>query len=151
MVLNFKNLKMKKALKICLVFICLSFSANAQDVSHKDIDFKSKKGFVIVNDQNVFKLKSSGAYFYLYDLNTGDEIMYIYFNNNETQGYIEDDYVKVYFTKSKNSFESNSFYKTIMANLINEKIFTTDWILDEDKIDDFIVKYDENITNRTTR
>jgi hypothetical protein len=142
---------MKTTIKTFLLFILMSFYANAQEVSYKNIDFKYKKGFLLVNKQNAFKLKHSPGYFYLYDLNTSEEIMYFYINYNDTPDYFNDDYVKVYFTKAKKSFESKSYYKIIMEKLINEKIITPDWHIDEEKLNDFIEKYDENISNRTRR
>ena len=137
---------MKKIITTCLLLLCISFFANAQDVSYKNIDFKYNKGFVVVNKQNVFKLKYSAGYFYVYDVNTGEEIMYFYLNNNGTSSYFEDDITKVYFTKSKKSFESKTHHRIIMERLINEKVITADWHIDEDKINDFIDKYNENIS-----
>lgn len=142
---------MKKIIKLSLLFISTSFFAHAQDVSYKDINFKHKKGFLIVNDQNVLKLKYSASYFNIYDLNTGEEIMYIYLNNNETIAYLDDDYIKVYFTKPKKSLETKLHHRVLMEKLINEKVLKSDWTLDENQIEDFIEKYDENITDRTRR
>lgn len=143
--------KMKKIIKVSLLCIFTSFFAHAQDVSYKDINFKYKKGFLIVNDQNVLKLKYAANYFNIYDLNTGEEIMYIYLNDNETFSYLEDDYIKVYFTKSKKSLETKLHHRVLMEKLINEKVLKSDWTLDTDLIEDFIEKYDENITERTRR
>jgi hypothetical protein len=142
---------MKKIIKLSLLFIFTSFFTHAQDVSYKDINFKYKKGFLIVNDQNVLKLKYSANYFNIYDLNTGEEIMYIYLNNNETIDYLDDDYTKVYFTKYKKSLETKLHYRILMEKLINEKVLKSDWTLDGDRIEDFIEKYNENITDRTRR
>lgn len=142
---------MKKIIKLSLLFTLTSFFAHAQDVSYKDIEFKYKKGFLIVNDQNVLKLKYSASFFNIYDLNTGEEIMYIYLNDNETMTYLDDDYIKVYFTKSKKSLETKLHQRVLMEKLINERVLKSDWTLDEDRIEDFIEKYDENITKRTSR
>lgn len=131
--------------------LLIAFIASAQDVTHKDIKFKRKKGFVIVNDQNVFTLKKSGMYYYLHDLTSDEELIYIYFNNNETIEYIEDDYIKVYFTNTKQSFETKSHYKIIMARLINENVITADWKIDDTKTSEFALKYDAEISGRTIR
>lgn len=143
-----KNLKQ---VIITLLLISIIIPSNAQDVSYKDIKFKHKKGFVIVEDQNCFKLKWSAGYFYIADLTSGDEVMYIYQNNNETTENPADDYSKVYFTNAGKYFETKMHFKIIMEKLINEGIITSDWKIDGAKIDAFISKYDENITNRTVR
>jgi hypothetical protein len=78
-------------------------------------------------------------------------VMYFYFNNNETIEYIDDDYRKIYFTKSKMSFETKSHHKLVMAGLINEKVITSDWQIDASKVADFVAKYDEEISGRTLR
>ncbi|MFN3757232.1 MAG: hypothetical protein ACK4RM_09775 [Flavobacterium sp.] len=142
---------MKKIISLSLLFIFTSFFAHAQDVSYKNINFKYKKGFLVVNNQNVLKLKYSAGYTNFYDLNTGEEIMYIYYNDNETSSYRDDDYIKVYFTKSKKSLETKLHHRILMEKLINEKVLKSDWTLDEDLIGDFIEKYDENFTERTRR
>ncbi|PHR71170.1 MAG: hypothetical protein COA67_06975 [Lutibacter sp.] len=128
-----------------------TFYTNAQEVTYKDIKFKHKKGFVVVNKKNVLKLKYSAGYFYIYDLNSNDELMYFHINDNETFHYMDDDYVKVFFTNSEKILESKSHHRVVMAQLINEKVFDSEWNIDEDKIDKFIKKYDENISNRTIR
>lgn len=142
---------MKAMIKICMLLIITTLSVQAQDVTHKDIKFKYKKGFLVVSDQNVMKLKYDPGFFYLYDLTSGEEVMYFKLNDNGTRGYFDDDYVKVYFSNAKKSFEIKSYYELVMAKLINEKIMTADWKIDDSKLDDFIAKYDENITNRTIR
>lgn len=124
---------------------------NAQTVSFKDIKFKAKKGYMNVDDVKWFDLRWEAGYAYVLDTETGEEVMYIYFDNNETSSYIDDDFVKVYFSKSGKVLESKSHHKVIIANLINNKVITDSYKIDEAKIDAFIQKYDENISNRTIR
>jgi hypothetical protein len=138
-------------ISITILLIFISVITFGQDVSYKNIKFKHKKGFVIVNEQKVFKLKYSVGYYYLYDLETGEEVMYFYMNDNETAQYYDDDYVKVYFTKSKTVFETKVHQRIILERLINEKVITSNWKIDASKIAEFVEKYDENITNRTQR
>ncbi len=142
---------MTKTIKISILFLFIATFTFAQDISYKDIGFKYKKGFVTLNKQNIFKLKYSAGYYYIYDLNSGEELMYFYINDNETSAYFDDDYVKVYFTSSKKSLETKTHQMIIMERLINEKVITPQWNLDNSKIDDFIAKYDESITQRTNR
>ena len=142
---------MKKIIGLLLLMtFALSF-ANAQDITYKKIKFKYGKGYLLVDKKETFKLKYSAGYFYIYDLETNEELMYIYLNDNETMHNMDDDYVKVYFNKSEKMFESKSHHRIVMAQLINNKVFDSDWNLVEENIEKFIKKYDENISNRTIR
>ena len=142
---------MKKAITILLLIMFTSISIHAQDVKAKDINFKAAQGFITLNKENIFKLKYSSSYFYIYNLESGKEVMYIYINDNETLHYLEDDYYKVYFTNSKKSFESKLHHRFIIERLINEGVITSDWLINDEKVDDFIDRYGENITDRTIR
>ncbi len=116
-----------------------------------EIKFDYKKGFVTVKKQQVLKLKHSAGYFYIYDLMSDKEIMYIHKNDNETPQYFGDDYVKVFFTDSEKSSESKLHYRIIMERLIIDEVIDSDWHLNEEDIDKFITRYDEDITSRTLR
>jgi len=136
-----------------LVLFCLFAPATlcAQQLTHKDVKFKYKKGYVFVQKKEVLKLRYSIGYFYVSDLNTGEEMMYFRINDNETPSYFDDDYVKVFFNDSEKEFESKSHQRILMAQMINEDVFDSDWNLVEENVDKFIRKYDENISNRTVR
>ncbi len=136
-----------------LVLFCLFAPAtlSAQQLTHKDVKFKYKKGYVFVEKKEVLKLRYSIGYFYVSDLNTGEEMMYFRINDNETPSYFDDDYVKVFFNDSEKEFESKSHQRILMAQMINEGVFDSDWNLVEENVDKFIRKYDENISNRTVR
>jgi len=142
---------MKKIIGTILLMMFINFNVNAQDITHKNIKFKHGKGYIYVDKKETFKLKYSASYFYIYDLKTNEELMHFYMNDNETFNYLDDDYVKVYFEKSGKVFESKSHYRVIMAQLINNKIFDSNWNINEENVDKFIKKYDENISNRTIR
>ena len=136
-----------------LVLFCLFAPATlcAQQLTHKDVKFKYKKGYVFVQKKEVLKLRYSIGYFYVSDLNTSEEMMYFRINDNETPSYFDDDYVKVFFNDSEKEFESKSHQRILMAQMINEGVFDSDWNLVEENVDKFIRKYDENISNRTVR
>jgi len=136
-----------------LVLFCLFAPATlcAQQLTHKDVKFKYKKGYVFVQKKEVLKLRYSIGYFYVSDLNTDEEMMYFRINDNETPSYFDDDYVKVFFNDSEKEFESKSHQRILMAQMINEGVFDSDWNLVEENVDKFIRKYDENISNRTVR
>ena len=136
-----------------LVLFCLFAPATlcAQQLTHKDVKFKYKKGYVFVQKKEVLKLRYSIGYFYVSDLNNGEEMMYFRINDNETPSYFDDDYVKVFFNDSEKEFESKSHQRILMAQMINEGVFDSDWNHVEENVDKFIRKYDENISNRTVR
>ena len=142
---------MKNILLITLFCLIAPATLCAQQLTHKDVKFKYKKGYVFVEKKEVLKLRYSIGYFYVSDLNTGEEMMYFRINDNETPSYFDDDYVKVFFNDSEKEFESKSHQRILMAQMINEGIFDSDWNLVEENVDKFIRKYDENISNRTVR
>ena len=142
---------MKNILLITLFCLIAPATLCAQQLTHKDVKFKYKKGYVFVEKKEVLKLRYSIGYFYVSDLNTGEEMMYFRINDNETPSYFDDDYVKVFFNDSEKEFESKSPQRILMAQMINEGIFDSDWNLVEENVDKFIRKYDENISNRTVR
>ena len=142
---------MKNLLLITLFCLIAPATLSAQNITHKDVKFKYKKGYVFVEKKEVLKLRYSIGYFYVSDLNTGEEMMYFRINDNETPSYFDDDYVKVFFNDSEKEFESKSHQRILMAQMINEGVFDSDWNLIEENVDKFIRKYDENISNRTVR
>jgi hypothetical protein len=142
---------MKNILLITLFCLIAPATLCAQQLTHKDVKFKYKKGYVFVEKKEVLKLRYAIGYFYVSDLNTGEEMMYFRINDNETPSYFDDDYVKVFFNDSEKEFESKSHQRILMAQMINEGVFDSDWNLIEENVDKFIRKYDENISNRTVR
>lgn len=99
-----------------------------------------------------------------YNLND-DEILLFRYNNNETPNNNNDDFIVLNFLNNKRKVESKNIEK-VMAGfglnskknsiklinwLIKEKVLTTEGIINPDKLDIFVEKYDENITNRTIR
>ena len=142
---------MKNILLITLFCLIAPATLCAQQLTLKDVKFKYKKGYVFVEKKEVLKLRYSIGYFYVSDLNTGEEMMYFRINDNETPSYFDDDYVKVFFNDSEKEFESKSHQRILMAQMINEGVFDSDWNLVEENVDKFIRKYDENISNRTVR
>lgn len=73
--------------------------------------------------------------------------------DNETTGYIEDDFIKIHFVDLDLVCEISSGFgrKAIINKLLKEKVLSLDGKLNEEKAKKFVKKYDENITNRTVR
>lgn len=131
---------------LCFLLIVGVHYSNAQKVNFK-------KEFVLVDGKNcfVFKNDKTSCFYYIYDLETNEEVMYLCYNDNETSSNYDDDYYKVFFSKSGKSLELKSYKEKIVEMAIQNKVITAECKIDEDKIDNFITKYDENITNRTIR
>ena len=47
--------------------------------------------------------------------------------------------------------QSKLHHRFIIERLINEGVITSDWLINDEKVDDFIDRYGENITDRTIR
>ena len=140
---------MKKILSIIFLLFAFSF-ANAQKI-------KLKKGKVLLDGKELFKYEKEamGTEFYMYDLKTDALILSMQSMDNETRGYIEDDFTKIYFVKEKTTIEPNALhgysYKKTIEKLIKRKVIDENGNISESKLEEFADQYDENITNRTIR
>ncbi len=141
-----------KLLNFVFAFIALFAveSATAQQV-------KFKKGFVTVDGTTRFEYqkKAAAKQFSLYTIGKEKEIIFILRNDNETSGYSEDDFNQITFIESNKRVETASLksysFKYFVKLLLEEKVLDLEGNIDEAKLDVFITKYDENITNRTIR
>lgn len=140
-----------KQTTIIVVFLLLSCSiqSNAQNV-------KLKKGKVLLDNQEIMKFERQqmGAIFYMYDLKTDTEVIFIQRKDNETPKYFVDDFLKIYFSQFDIMMEvSVTQYnnKRILKSLVKHKALRPDGTLDKEKVKLFVKKFDENITNRTIR
>ncbi|HTO16334.1 MAG TPA: hypothetical protein VLZ83_11215 [Edaphocola sp.] len=143
---------MKPILSIITLLIVTSFTIKtyAQDI-------KLKKDFVIVDGEQKFQYekRSSATEFTLYSLDKDKEILTIIRNKGGTAGYSYDDYVQLIFTDYNVRVESVRFkgysFKWFIELLLKEKVLNPDGSIDEQKLQTFFTKYDENVTNRTIR
>lgn len=150
---------MKKNLTFFLFLSLFSFNKfSAQEVSIKDDKIE-------INNVPVLRFEKINLEQYsFYNLND-DEILLFRYNNNETPNNNNDDFIVLNFLNNKRKVESKNIEK-VMAGfglnskknsiklinwLIKEKVLTTEGIINPDKLDIFVEKYDENITNRTIR
>ena len=124
--------------------------SNAQQI-------KLKKGMVTIDGVERFQYKRSngGVDLTLYDLNKTSEILFMTKNQNGTSGYLDDDYKQISFISQKIKVESATYSsypnKWFLKKLINENVLDLEGNINAEKLDVFIMKYDENITNRTIR
>ncbi|GLB47958.1 hypothetical protein [Neptunitalea lumnitzerae] len=142
-------MKVKTLLFFFLAVFTLTI-ANAQKV-------KIKKGIVSVDGKETFTTDKKGLSnsYSLFTLDGEKEIIFVNWNSNETVGYGEDDFVQVTFLDDNLKIESATSLKISAKNLfqllIKDKVINLDGTVNPDKLDRFFTKYDENITDRTTR
>ena len=104
---------------------------------------KIKKGIIYIDDQECLKTDGDPVNISFYDLE-GEEIVFMKYLEDKYDG---DTYMKVTFLNQKKSFTSKSIIFT--KKMLIRRLLTTNTIdncmLNEDKVDRFILKYDENV------
>lgn len=127
-------------MKKLLVFliICMPFfnEVYAQKI-------KIKKGIIYIDDQECLKTDGDPINMSFYDLE-GEEIVFMKYLDDKYDG---DTYMKVTFLNQKKSFTSKSIIftkKMLLRRLLNTNTIEN-CMLNEDKVDRFILKYDEDI------
>ncbi len=130
-------------LSICIIFTF--HSVQAQKV-------KLKKDVVYVDGEATFSYakKTHGTEFVVYTLNTKDELFTAIFYPGDTENR-DDNYYKLVFTNEKKSLEYTRTYwnKFLISWLLEQDILTVEGTMNLSKIDNFIAKYDENVSERT--
>jgi hypothetical protein len=146
-------------LKLTIFSIILGFSfSNAQEISLKDDN-------VLLDGKTILKYEKINLTQYsFYDLNDDEILMFKSFDN-ETPKYIDDDFYVLNFLVAKKKIESTDFslivsglginsrknMEKMIKRLIKEKVLTVDGKINNDKLDIFYEKYNENVMERTTR
>lgn len=122
---------------------------NAQDI-------KLKKEKVLLDGKEILKYEREnwGVFqIHFYPLNSDEEILLFKKNDNETKNYLDDDYTEIKFISLNKSLEikQNRTWSGYLEWLIKNKALNTDGSLNEEKVDNLIINYDEKITSRTLR
>ena len=137
-----------------VIFIIISLFFTTVSFAQK-VQFKKSK--VLIDKIETFDFNRSllSNDFSLYKLNSKDEIIYISHFNNETPRYHDDDYKKIVFIKQNIIVESSRLrsktLKQLIRLLLEEEILDKDGNINPEKLQSFVTKYNENITNRTMR
>ena len=145
-------------LTITLLISSISF-LNAQEVEIKD-DKVLLDGTPILKYEKINVLQHS-----FYSLESDDEILLFKWHNNETDQYSDDDYIILNFLTAKTKVESTSVEHVIAGIgmnskknmqklvkwLLKEKVLDSKGNLITDRLQIFYDKYNENITQRTSR
>lgn len=135
---------------LLLVFLLYTSIAYAQTV-------KIKKDEVFVDGELRFKSEKrlNTTQFSLYNLSDGKEILSVIRNLNGTIGFSADDYTQIIFNGFNTRVESEQIngraFAWYVELLLKGKVLNLDGSINEENLQNFFTKYDQNITNRTIR
>ena len=133
-----------KRISVAVCFLLFFLGATAQDV-------KIKKGTVLIDGNAVYKIEREPLGAHFYSLKTGEEVLFIYVNNNGTIEIPDDNYTEIKFISLSKSLEVDGV-KTLPNRLewiIKNKAINLDGTLSEENVDKLIKNYDDEITKRT--
>jgi len=134
-------------MKINILLALLLFNLNS--FSQK-ISFKNDK--ILVDNIEVFVYKKTNrGEFSIYDKTTKKELVFIYYNDNGTRGYYDDDYIKITFLELNKSMENDLalWSEKLIKWFLENNLFNKEGKWNEEAINQFITKYNQNISNRT--
>ena len=144
---------------LSIVFILIGSFINAQEVEIKD-DKVLLDGTPILKYEKINRLHHS-----YYSIESDDEMLLFKWHDNETSQYYEDDYIILNFLTAKVKVETTSVEHVISGLgmnskknmqklvkwLIKEKVLDSKGNLNPEKLQTFYDKYNEDITQRTSR
>lgn len=136
-----------KYLNYIAMLLFTATSLSAQEIKLKD-------NIVYSGGTPVFSFakKSMGNEFYVYKLNTKEELFNIIVDNNKTESKV-DDSKKIIFAKENTVIQSKNFreqkWDFLIALLFQEKVIDTNGDIKLDNLKRFKAKYDENIVTKT--
>jgi hypothetical protein len=132
---------MKKSFSI--LFLCFSILTFSQDI-------KFKKGIVYIDDQECLKYEAEGNNVSFQNLDGDDIISIQYLRPDGTQ---ESLYTKVIFLEYQQELTSKNYIytkKALVERLLKSKALEN-CTLNEEKLQSFILKYDEKVEERLNR
>lgn len=118
---------------------------------------KLKNDFVLIDGVKVFKYEKNAGdgWLSLYDLNTGDEVIFIRENDNGTDGSYnrDDDYTQYKFINEDIVIEISTYnhWKNHVKFLYKNKCFDLEGKIDKKNVQRTFDKFDEKITDRTIK
>lgn len=119
-------------------------------------EIKLDKNIVYADNQPTFSFakKSMGNQFYVYKLNTTEELFNIIVDNNNTESKV-DDSKKIVFAQQNTTIQSKNFrnqkWDFLIALLLEEKVIDAKGEINTDNLKRFKAKYDEGNINKTMR
>lgn len=115
---------------------------------------KLKKEIVYLDETPVFSFekKAMGNEFYLYKLNTKEQLLSMIVDNNGTESKV-DDSKKIVFAEEKLTVQSKNFrsqdWDFLISLLLQEKVLDTKGEINPENLKRFRAKYDQNNINHT--
>ena len=144
---------------LSIAFIIIGSFINAQEVEIKDDK-------VLLDETPILKYEKINILQHsFYSIESDDEILLFKWHDNETSQYNEDDYIILNFLTAKVKVETTSVEHVISGLgmnskknmqklvkwLIKEKVLDSKGNLNPEKLQTFYDKYNEDITQRTSR
>ena len=144
---------------LSIAFIIIGSFINAQEVEIKDDK-------VLLDETPILKYEKINILQHsFYSIESDDEILLFKWHDNETSQYNEDDYIILNFLTAKVKVETTSVEHVISGLgmnskknmqklvkwLIKEKVLDSKGNLSPEKLQTFYDKYNEDITQRTSR
>ena len=144
---------------LSIAFILIGSFINAQEVEIKDDK-------VLLDETPILKYEKINILQHsFYSIESDDEILLFKWHDNETSQYNEDDYIILNFLTAKVKVETTSVEHVISGLgmnskknmqklvkwLIKEKVLDSKGNLNTEKLQTFYDKYNEDITQRTSR
>ena len=117
-------------------------------------EIKLKKEIVYIENSPTFSFdkKAMGNEFYVYQLNTKEELLNMAVDNNNTESKV-DDSKKIVFAKQNTTIASKNFhgknYESLMSLLFKEKVIDLKGQVNTDNLIRFKAKYDDGNVNKT--
>lgn len=121
----------------------------------QDAEVDVQKKIVSINGTDFFRIERerAGNDVMLYDLKTDDIVIKLLSMDNGTPTYPQDDYRRLVFVAANKFLETRKFngypMQNILQKMIKRKTMGVDGVLNPDKIGEFILEFDEQITERT--
>ena len=115
-----------------------------------------KKGTVYVGETPTFSFvkKAMGNEFYVFKLDTKDDLVKMVVDNNKTESKV-DDSKKIIFYKQNTTIQNKNFrnrdYEFLVSLLLEEKVVDLKGDINLDNLKRFKEKYDEGNINQTMR
>lgn len=133
---------------LCLILLILSAATlSAQNV-------KLKKDVVYIDNVTTFSFdkKAMGNEFYIYKLNSTEEVVNMIVDNNKTESKV-DDSKKIIFNKQNTAIQSKNFrgrsWEFLIALLLSEKVIDLKGEINIENLKRFKAKYDDGNINHS--
>lgn len=122
-------------------------------VHAQKVEMKNEKITVDGKDFLSFKFFDTKRELAIYKLNTDEELIYVIYNENQTPGYFNDDYYTITFSGLKLKMETSKWdlWKKTVNWFYQNNLFDSNGNLNVEKVNNFVTKYNEPISEQKIR